>query len=95
MNGNMTTKLQKIVNDAIKLRNEMTEEMAVYRCLWIEEDWKTKMDSELYEFEEDLDSKGLAICVMPGFGRTLRIDEGDQPGKITIVPVTRVTVNLI
>lgn len=76
---------RKIIQQTIDLRNDMTGELAIYRCLWhVPGDRFTGFE----EYDGPEKARTLPLCVFPGFMRNVRRSNG----KVDHVLVTRTKI---
>jgi len=68
------TKVSKFVNKAIKLKEAMMEEQAVYHCYWV--DGGDHYDESLVEIADE-ETGLISICTFPGLSRTVKNEDGE------------------
>jgi hypothetical protein len=62
----------KIVDKAVMLKTEMTEEPALYHCIWI--DYGEEYKEEYIEAMDGDPTSRVFICLFPGLARTFKKD---------------------
>lgn len=80
----------EIVTIAADLRYEITREFAIYSFYWCAADEKIDLDSNFCEFEGWSDDDPFLLCVFPGFGESIKLDDGSikevciNPAKVIL-----------
>ena len=79
-----------IISEAVDIREEITKELAIYSYYWFPADGKIDLDSCFCEFEGWNDEDPFPLCVLPGFGQSIKLHDGSikelciKPAKIVL-----------
>ena len=65
-----------IVQEAVKLRNDITKERAVYSIYWFSTNSSLNLDTNFCEFEGWRDEQPLWLCVFPGLSESVKLSDG-------------------
>ena len=77
---NIQAKLEKIVDRAVELANEMTIEQALFRCYMIVA--SAALNQESMEVSDDAQSGRVLFCTFPAFAKRLVEDGQDKRSYI-------------
>lgn len=73
----ITANVFKFMDSAIKLKNHMTEEQAVYRCFMLSYG-ETVTNEQLHIGDEDVPGGVLFLCTFPGLYRIVLNEDGEK-----------------
>jgi hypothetical protein len=82
-----TEDLFAIVDAAVDLRNDITEEHAIYSCYWYCADCKIDLDSGFCTFDGWRDDHSFLLCTFPGFSQSIKLHDGSIK-EICVKPAT-------